>query len=75
MFLDMIRALLDVVPVTVATHETGLAVAERYGLSTYDAMIVASAIIAGCETLLSEDMQDGLVIDGRLRIINPFAQR
>ncbi|SMD04113.1 PIN domain-containing protein [Rhizobium sp. RU36D] len=71
----MIRALLDVVPVTVATHETGLAVAERYGLSTYDAMIVASAIIAGCETLLSEDMQDGLVIDGRLRIINPFAQR
>ncbi|WP_137129822.1 PIN domain-containing protein [Rhizobium sp. FY34] len=73
-FLDMIRVLLTVEPVTIATHEKGLAVSERYGLSVYDAMIVASALIAGCDTLLSEDMQDGLVIDDRLRIVNPFGQ-
>jgi predicted nucleic acid-binding protein len=72
-FLDTIRALLIVEPVTVATHEQGLVVSERYGLSIYDAMIVSAALLAGCETLLSEDMQDGLIVDGRLRIINPFS--
>ncbi|NBB49697.1 PIN domain-containing protein [Rhizobium sp. CRIBSB] len=73
-FRDMIRALLTVEPVTQATHETGLRVSERYGLSIYDAMIVAAALLAGCDTLISEDMQDGLVIDDRLRIVNPFGQ-
>jgi len=38
----------------------------------YDALIVASALEAGCTTLVSEDMQDGRVIDGRLTIRNPF---
>lgn len=72
LFLDTIRALLTVEPVTQATHETGLRLSERYGLSIYDAMIVAAALLAKCDTLISEDMQDGLVIDDRLRIVNPF---
>jgi predicted nucleic acid-binding protein len=49
-----------------------LVLAERHYLSTWDAMIVASALHADCETLWSEDMQDGMVVDGRLRIANPF---
>ena len=36
-------------------------------------MIVAAALIAGCTTLWSEDMQDGLLVEDRLRIVNPFA--
>ncbi|MCE6949951.1 hypothetical protein LAZ29_03305 [Cereibacter sphaeroides] len=55
------------------TYEVGRAVAERYGLSVYDSMIVAAALIAGCNTLWTEDMQDGHVVEGRLRIVNPFA--
>lgn len=74
LFLDMIRALLTVEQVTSETHETGLRIAERYGLSIHDAMIVSAALMAGCDTLMSEDMQDGLVIDDRLRIVNPFGQ-
>ncbi len=73
-FLEMIRALVTVEPVTVATHEIGLVVSERYGLSIYDAMIVAAALLAECDTLISEDMQDGLVIEDRLSIVNPFGQ-
>jgi predicted nucleic acid-binding protein len=46
--------------------------AERYTLSTFDAMIVASALDADCDRLWSEDMHHGLVIDTRLRIENPF---
>ena len=71
-FLSMIRALLPVQPVTIETHDTGLALAERYGLSICDATIAASALHAGCDTLWSEDMHDGLAIRDRLRIVNPF---
>ena len=70
-FLHTLRDLLTVHPLTVEVHETGVALAERYGLSIYDAMIAASALHAGCDTLWSEDMHDGLTIDG-LRIVNPF---
>ena len=71
--LSTIRTLLTVHPITIETHEIGLSISERYGLATFDAMIVASALQAGCETLWSEDMQHGLKIEGRLRIVNPFA--
>jgi len=71
-FLDMLRGLLTVHPLTVETHETGLSLAERYGFSTYDAMIVAAALHAGCDTLWSEDMRHGMALDEGLRIVNPF---
>jgi predicted nucleic acid-binding protein len=71
-FLTLIRGLLPVEPVTVATHQSGLALAERYGLSIYDAMIAAAALLADCNRLWSEDMQHGMLIDQRLRVVNPF---
>src|SRR3954454_23175386 len=49
-FLDTLRGLLTVHPLTVETHETGLRLAERYGFSIYDAMIAAAALHAGCDT-------------------------
>ncbi|PKU25456.1 PIN domain-containing protein [Telmatospirillum siberiense] len=71
-FLSVLRRLLTVQPITVETHETGLALAKRYTLSTYDAMIVASALQADCDGLWSEDMQHGMEFDEGLRIVNPF---
>lgn len=71
-FLDILRGLLTVHPLTLQTHETGLDLAERYDLSIFDAMIAASAIEAGCDTLWSEDMQHGMRLDRVLRIANPF---
>ena len=70
--LDMLRGLLTAHPLTTEIHDTGLRLAERYGLSIYDAMIAASAVHAGCDTLWSEDMQHGLELDEGLRIVNPF---
>ncbi len=71
-FLRLIRALLPVEPITGDTHDTGLALAERYGLSTYDAMIAAAALIRRCDTLWSEDMHHGLLIADTVRVVNPF---
>jgi predicted nucleic acid-binding protein len=69
--LRTIQRVCDVRPLSVDTHERGLAVAERYQLSVYDAMIVASAREAGCKTLYTEDLQDGMAISG-ITIRNPF---
>lgn len=68
-----IRAVCAVVPITIETHDRAVEIAERYGLSIYDALIVAAALLAGCKTLHSEDMQDGQVIERQLTIRNPFA--
>lgn len=67
-----VRRLVAVVPLAAETHELGLALAERHGFSVYDAMIVAAGLLAGCETLFSEDMHDGLVVAGQMRVVNPF---
>jgi predicted nucleic acid-binding protein len=72
--LTTLRALLTVHPLTVEIHDTGLTICERYGFSTSDAMIAASALHAGCDVLWSEDMQDGLTLSEGLRIANPFRE-
>ena len=71
--LAAVRSLCAVVPVSEQTHDLGLEIVERYGMPVYDAMIVASARLAGCRTVLSEDMQDGMRFEGGLRVRNPFA--
>ena len=71
--LTAIRALCRMVlPIDINTHTDALRIAERYGYGIFDAVMVASALRANCGVLWSEDMQDGIVIDGRLRIANPF---
>src|SRR5437764_662000 len=48
-----------------------LKLARDHGLAFYDALIVAAALEAGCDTLFTEDMQHGRKF-GSLTIINPF---
>lgn len=59
-------------PLDLETHQVGRSLAERYQLNVYDGFIVGAALLAGCDTLFSEDMQDGMVIENRLTIRNPF---
>ena len=61
------------VPSTVDTHEVALRIAAQYGYPIYDALVAAAALQAGCNTLYSEDMQHGQVIDARVTIRNPFS--
>lgn len=41
-------------------------------ISNWDALIIAAALLADCDTLYSEDMQHGQVFESSLTIINPF---
>ncbi|MBK7794127.1 MAG: PIN domain-containing protein [Betaproteobacteria bacterium] len=70
-----VRLMFAVAPLTVEAHARGLQIAERYGMSVYDAMIVASALLSGCSVLYTEDMQRGQVVDGKLTLRNPFVSR
>lgn len=70
--LGAVRAACVTHPVTEETHDGGVDIAERYGFSLYDSMIIAAARRAGCTTLLSEDLQHRQVIDGTLTVRNPF---
>lgn len=46
----------------------------NYSLSYWDSLVVASAINSECSILYSEDMQDGLQVNEKLKIINPLKQ-
>lgn len=62
----------NVLPVDELVIRKSAEVAMRYQVSNWDALIVAAALLADCDTLYSEDMQNGQEIEGRLRIVNPF---
>jgi predicted nucleic acid-binding protein len=56
---------------TLSIMTGALEIKENYGLSYWDAAIVAAARALGCRELLSEDMSHGREIDG-VTITNPF---
>ncbi|MGA9794038.1 MAG: PIN domain-containing protein [Rhizomicrobium sp.] len=66
-----IRTVCTVIATNLETHEYGLDIAERYKFAIYDAMLVATAVKAGCRTFHTEDLHDGQKIEG-LTIRNPF---
>ena len=59
-------------PLTIDTHDAGRRIAARYRYSMFDGLIAASALEAECDTLYSEDLQNGQVIEARLTVRNPF---
>lgn len=64
---------MEVMPLTQAVHQRALSVADRYGFSFYDSLIVAAALGADCTILYSEDLQHGQIIESQLHVQNPFA--
>lgn len=61
-----------IVPLTEDIHREGVRLALRYQFSIQDSMIAAAAICAGGDRLWSKDLHQGLMIDGRLEVANPF---
>ncbi len=57
---------------TAQTYTKAFQIRKQYNISYWDSLVVASALESGCTKLYSEDMQEGLVVDGVLNIINPF---
>jgi predicted nucleic acid-binding protein len=55
--------------------DKALSVANQYKYSYWDSLIIASALENKCKILYTEDMQDGQIIEGKLKIENPFKRK
>ena len=62
------------VPVSASLLDSAFATEDRFGLSYWDSLIVAAAQAANCEYLLTEDLQDGQLLDS-VTVVNPFEHR
>lgn len=65
-------ARLRVVPTDAGLVRSALVTAESHRLAWWDALIVEAAAMAGCDTLLTEDLDPGQVISG-VEVVDPFA--
>jgi predicted nucleic acid-binding protein len=65
----------SVADVMTATVSKAIDISMKYAFSYWDSLIIASALESNCSILYTEDMQDGQVIDNKLRIVNPFAAK
>ena len=61
----------DVRDISVSHVDLALEVAGRFQISYYDALIIAAARLAKCETVYSEDLNAGQDYGG-VRVVNPF---
>jgi predicted nucleic acid-binding protein len=51
-----------------------LDISTRYQYSYWDSLVIATALLADCQTLYSEDMHHQQVIENKTQILNPFKQ-
>ena len=65
---------MPVQPVTTEVFRRATELSDRFGISYWDAAILAAADVIRCEAVYSEDMNDQQDYGG-LRVINPFSQQ
>jgi predicted nucleic acid-binding protein len=47
---------------------------QHYSFSYWDSLVIASALSVGVNTLYTEDIQGGMIVEGKMKIVNPFAR-
>jgi predicted nucleic acid-binding protein len=62
----------NIVDFDLSTQIKAIKLKDSYNLQFYDALIIATALENRCAIVYSEDMQDGLIVDEKIKIINPF---
>ena len=72
-YLDNIESVCDeVLILNRKTINLAIDLKVQYGYSYYDCLMLASALESDCDVILTEDMSDGQIIEGKLKIVNPF---
>jgi len=72
--LDNIELLCDeILAVERNTIDKAISIKEHYGYSYYDCLMLAFALESKCNLIMTEDMNNGQIINESLKINNPFA--
>jgi predicted nucleic acid-binding protein len=74
-FSQMLLRHCEIVPETKESTQLAISLLEKYRLQTFDSKIIATALYHNCTILFSEDMQEGMVIENKLKIVNPFLNK
>ncbi|WOC51232.1 hypothetical protein BPO_0585 [Bergeyella porcorum] len=73
--IDLVLYLLDFCPLIINdkdVYRSAKFLMKRYKISLADSIVVANALLEGCYILYTEDMHHSLLIENKLKIINPF---
>ena len=73
--LNFIKNKTEIQPVNMQTVEYCLHIKEKYNFSYWDSLIISSALENRCLILYTEDMQESQIIEGQLKVINPFINK
>ena len=65
----------EVTLIDLGTIRKALNIFANYNFSYWDSLIIASALENNCSILYTEDMQHGQMIEGKLKVVNPFVGR
>ena len=71
-FIDAAMQPLNRVVSSPELFEAALNLHDETRYSFYDCLVIAAALQVGANVLYTEDLQHNQLIDGRLRIVNPF---
>ena len=63
-----------IVDLNINTYKKAQKIRANYNISFWDSLIVSSALLSNCSILYSEDMDNDLVIENKIKIINPLLQ-
>jgi len=69
---ENVKRLAEISAVELSTIDKAITLQGRYGFSYYDCLMLTSALDEDCEVVLTEDLSDGQIVYGRLKIVNPF---
>ena len=72
---ENIISISEVKDITLSVYELSNQIRHKYNLSFWDSLIIASALENDCSILYTEDLQHEQVIEGKLKIINPFEKQ
>ncbi len=70
--IDFLKLHFVISEISLTTLKKGITISKKYQLSFWDSMMIAAAIENRCTILFSEDLQHEQIIEGKLKIINPF---
>lgn len=68
----ILQASCTVAPVNVEVVNLSLQIHTKYRYHWFDCTILSAALLNNCNVLFSEDMQHEQIIEGKLKIVNPF---
>jgi predicted nucleic acid-binding protein len=70
--LASIYANCELVTLTSILSDKALSLHDQYGYSFYDSLMLAATLKADCSYIITEDMQDGQLIENKIKIVDIF---